>query len=215
MLTLYHYWRSSCSWRVRWALTIKGVDFKHVAIDLLHDGQKSPDFLAINPSGFVPALVIDGKPYGESMALLEWIEETWPQKPLLPTEPLKRLRVRQLCQTIVSGTQPLQNLATQRHHASDKESQSAWAHHWIDKGLRSFLKILELQHGANGIGPFCFGDQITMADLCLVPQIYNAMRFNVDMTELKVLKDIYDQAMLTPACQAAAPNNQPGAATIA
>jgi len=210
-LTLYHYWRSSSSWRVRWALAIKGVPYKHSPIDLLHDAHKSPDFMRLNPSGFVPALLIDGKCYGESMALLEWIEETWQHRPLLPNAPLARLHVRQLCQTIVSGIQPLQNLSAQHRHSDNKEAQKEWARHWIERGLQTYEQLLYEHHP----GTYSAGGDITMADLCLIPQVYNAQRFGVNLERLPLIHTIYQNCLKTSECQESAPHNQPGAQLLA
>lgn len=211
-LILYNYWRSSCSWRVRWALALKGVAFRNVPIDLLHDGQKSPDFLSLNPAGFVPAMVIDGVAYGESLALLEWIEETWPNPSLLPLDPVSRLRVRQLCLTIVAGTQPLQNLVAMRAHSTDGAEQSRWARTWIQRGLQTFEALAQLNYVA---GTFSFGGTLTMADLCVVPQVYNAKRFGVDLSEMPIVSRIYDHCLTLSACTEAAPQNQPGAQLLA
>ena len=210
-LTLFHYWRSSSSWRVRWALAIKGVSYKHSPIDLLHDAQKSPDFLRLNPSGFVPALLIEGRSYGESLALMEWIEETWKHRPLLPNSPLQRLHVRQLCQNIASGTQPLQNLSVLQKHSTDKSEQAAWAKHWIQRGLLAYEQLLH----AVPSGTFSVGGTITMADLCLIPQVYNAIRFNVNLSDTPLINAIYHNCLKTPECEESAPHNQPGAQLLA
>jgi maleylacetoacetate isomerase len=205
-LTLYHYWRSSCSWRVRWALTHKGVKYDDVPINLLLNEHRSPDFLAKNPSGFVPALVINGESFGESMAILEWIEETFPHKPLLPQSPLDRMRVRQMCLMIISGTQPLQNLSVMRKHSSDPAAQAEWSRHWITLGLQNLENLL-----ANHAGTFCFGGQLSLADICLVPQIFNANRFNVNMDAFPIIKGVHQNCLKLPECDASAPHNQKGA----
>jgi len=210
-ITLYHYWRSSCSWRVRWALTIKGVRWHSETVNLLHGGQHSPEFLALNPAGFVPAVVTSGQAFGESFAILEWIEETWRQRPLLPQDPLSRMHVRQLCNTIVSGTQPLQNLSPQQRHSSDPAEQAAWAKHWIEKGLSVYELVL--QHGRPGT--YSFGGQVTLADICLVPQCYNAERYGVKLEKWPLLAGIYRRCLELPECQESAPHNQPGAQLIA
>jgi len=210
-LTLYHYWRSSCSWRVRWALAIKGVSWRSETVDLLHNGQHSPDFLAINPSGSVPALTVAGETFGESLAILEWIEETWRAKPLLPQDPLSRMRVRQLCNTIVSGIQPLQNLSPQRKHSSDPAAQASWARYWIERGLAVYEKLLH----SGRPGSFSFGGHVTLADLCLVPQCYNAERYGVVLDHYPTIKRIYRACLATPECDASAPHNQPGAQLLA
>lgn len=205
-ITLYHYWRSSCSWRVRWALAHKGISFDDVAVNLLANEQNSPAYLAKNPGGFVPALEINGEFFGESLAMLEWIEETFRNNPLLPQNPNDRMRVRQMCQMIASGIQPIQNLSVMRMYSSDAGEQAKWARHWIAKGLDK-LEQLVSQHA----GTYCFGGALTLADLCLVPQIYNANRFNVDMTAYPTLNRINQLCLTIPECQASAPQNQKGA----
>ncbi len=212
-LTLYHYWRSSSSWRVRWALKIKGLPYHDVPVNLLANAQKSPDFLKVNPIGFVPAIETEGKCFGESLAILEWLEETnpAPAPALLPKDPLDRLQVRQLMLQIACNTQPLQNLSTMRQHSLDKDTQQAWAAHWIATGLAGYEKLL--QHGKPG--RFSVGDVVTMADLCLVPQIYNARRFNVDVALWPLLSAIGERCLTLPECKAAHPDRQPGAQLLA
>jgi maleylacetoacetate isomerase len=202
-ITLYHYWRSSCSWRVRWALIHKQIPYNDVPINLLANEQNSPHYLAINPGGFVPAISYNGMVFGESVAIMEWLEEAFPGRPLLPQNATDRLRVRQVCQLIVSGIQPIQNLSVMRKHSTDANEQSAWARHWISSGLEKVEKILSPHAGS-----FCFGGQLTMADLCLVPQIYNANRFNVDMTAFPTIGRINQTCLHLTDCQAAAPHNQ-------
>jgi maleylacetoacetate isomerase len=205
-ITLYHYWRSSCSWRVRWALAHKQIPYTDVPVNLLANEQNSPSYLAINPGGFVPAISYNGNVFGESLAIMEWLEETFAAKPLLPASATDRLRVRQICQMIVSGIQPIQNLSVMRRYSSEPSEQSSWARHWIGLGLEKLEKIV-----APHAGTFCHGGQLTMADLCLVPQIYNANRFNVDLTPFPTLTRINHNCLQIAECQAAAPQNQKGA----
>lgn len=206
-LTLSHYWRSSCSWRVRWALALKNVAYESVPVNLLHGEQGGAANLARNPAGFVPALEIDGQFYGESLALIEWIDETWKTPALYPAPPLDRLRVRQLALTIVAGTQPLQNLVTMKHYEGDDAARRGHAQFFIAKGLATYEALLA--HAPSGA--FSFGDQITVADLCLIPQVYNALRFDVDLSATPKIRAIYERALATPACQASHPQKQPGA----
>jgi len=205
-ITLYHYWRSSCSWRVRWALAYKNIPFNDIPVNLLANEQNSSSYLALNPGGFVPAISINGNTYGESMAILEWIEETVPSPPLLPKSSLDRLRVRQLCQLIVSGIQPLQNLAVMRRHSGDPSTQSAWARQWISAGLEKLEAIMR-----STAGTYSFGGEITMADLCLVPQIYNASRFNVDIAQFPTLQRVQSNCAKLSSYECSAPHNQKGA----
>jgi maleylacetoacetate isomerase len=211
-LKLYHYWRSSCSWRVRWALNIKKLKCELVHVDLLKGEHKTPAHLERSALGFVPVLEFGGalKPVGspyltESMAILEWLEEIVPEPPLLPSlddaEPLARARVRELCQIIVSGTQPAQNLAILDHFSNQDAARKEWARHFIRRGLTAFESIAK-----GTAGTFAYGDHVTMADLCLVPQVYNARRFDIDVDqEFPVLARVAAAAMETPECQAARP----------
>ena len=206
-LELFHYWRSSCSWRVRWALRHKGVAYQDRPINLLKNEQNSPEYLAVNPSGFLPALrTADGTVYGESMAILEWIEEMFPQNPLLPSSPAERARVRQICQMIIAGTQPLQNLSVMRMYSTDQADQQAWSQHWIALGLAK-VETVVAQHA----GTYSVGGELSLADLCVVPQVYNAIRFNIPMDQFPTLKRINDHCITLASCDAAAPHTQPGA----
>ena len=205
-VTFYHYWRSSCSWRVRWALKHKGLAYSEVPVNLLQNEQNNPSFIAKNPGGYVPAIEIDAGVFGESLAILEWIEETYPTNPLLPKAASDRLRVRQMCQLIASGIQPIQNLAVMRRHSSDPSEQAKWANHWITTGLEKFEALITPYAGT-----YCFGGELTLADLCLVPQVHNALRFNVNMTPYPVTARINQHCLTLPACLAAAPQNQAGA----
>lgn len=205
-LDLYHYWRSSCSWRLRWALAYKGIDYAAHPVNLLLAEQRAPDYLAINASGSVPTLLIAGKAYTQSLALIEYLEELQPEPPLLPQQPLARLRVRELAQIIACDTQPLQNLRVMRAHSPDSEVQKDWARQWISAGLAVFEQRL----GASWQGPWAAGANLSMADLALVPQVYNAKRFGVDMTPLPHCESIYRAALTLPTCLAASPELQSG-----
>jgi maleylacetoacetate isomerase len=199
-ISLYHYWRSSCSWRVRWALNTKNVPYDLHPVNLLTQEQRDPKFLAVNPSGFVPAMKVDDQILGESLAILEWIEETWPSPALLPTTPNDRALVRQMSLVIVSGTQPLQNLSVMRAYSDDQAEQKAWAQRWIDEGLAKFDKLAEKHSGS-----FSFKDQLTFADLCLIPQLYNARRFDIDTSKYPLLERIDKRCLAIKECFDAAP----------
>lgn len=208
-LTLYHYWRSSCSWRVRWALAIKGLPYESVSVDLLKGEQQGSNYALQAPTQYVPCLVINGKPFGESLAIIEYLEDMYPNPALLPKDPEKKLTVRQLSHIIASGTQPIQNLSVMRLHSSQPEEQQAWARHWIRKGLEAYSRVL-IAAGLKD-GAYSLGNEITLADLCLVPQVYNAFRFQVPIKDLPRLEEIYNNCLNLPACEQAAPQNQPGA----
>ncbi|XP_067941550.1 maleylacetoacetate isomerase-like [Watersipora subatra] len=178
---LYSYFRSSASWRVRIALALKGIDYDYSAVHLVKDGgeQHKDEYRAMNPMGHVPTLIIDGHTLTDSMAIMEYLEETREEGPkLLPADPVTRAKVRALSHVIVSSTQPLQNLGVIQYAASLNLDKVAWALHWITKGLTGFEKMV-----APTAGKYCFGDELTLADLCLIPQLYNARRFGLDMSE--------------------------------
>lgn len=171
------YWRSSCSFRVRIALGYKKVDYEPLLVNLLEGDQKKPAHLAKNPFGHVPTLTIDGVTHVDSIAIMELLEELHPDPPLLPKASHDRARVRALVQTIASGIQPLQNLVVlDRVGGTDQEKRSDWMKFWITRGLGAFEAL------ASEGGPFAYGTTFTMADACLVPQIYASRRVGVDLT---------------------------------
>lgn len=211
--TLYHYWRSSSSWRVRWALMLKGVDFEAVAVNLLRGEQQAADYVAKNPQGLVPLLTVPTPNGGvvqlsESMAILEYLEEVYPQPALLPVEALGRARVRQLSQVIVADTQPLQNLSVLRHISSEAAAQKVWAQKYIRRGFDAYEALLAQPgwHSGGRAGRYSYGDSVTMADLCLVPQVYNALRQELDLARWPRLQAVYLAALATEAAQRSAPD---------
>lgn len=208
-LTLYHYWRSSCSWRVRWALALKGLEYKSVPVNLLKNEHNELAYLKLNPSGQVPCLLVDGRPLSESLAIIEWLEETFPANPLLPKDPWLKAEIRSFVQMIAAGIQPLGNLRVQQFVSKESEKKAEWARHFIDEGLIPVETMLR-KFSKDGKA-FCFGDEPSMADLFLIPQIYNAARFQVDMSRFPLSQRIYENALKTAACDKAAPHNQPGA----
>lgn len=204
-LRLAHYWRSSCSWRVRWGLTIKGIPCDYVAVNLLSDEPESPEHLKRNPMGHVPVLecLDQSGPYrylGESIAILEWLEEIQPQPTFFPGNSYQRARIRQLAEIINSGTQPLQNLTVTQLHSSDPGEQKKWNQIWIRKGLRSYETLVQ-----ETAGRFSIGDTLSLADLFLIPQCYNAKRNDVNLSEFPIIEKIHSNALQTESCQASAP----------
>ena len=200
-MVLKHYWRSSCSWRVRWALALKGLPYQSEHVDLLKGEQRKASFLRQNPQALVPVLVVDGVPYYESLAIIEWLDEHHPPNPLLPSSPVERMQARQLAYMVSCGIQPLQNMNAQRYYSRDPQARLRYARHYIERGFRAFEQRLQ-QLGA---GTFCLGGQVTLADLCLIPQVYNAKRFACDMHAFPLIDRIYRHCMQTAACQASAP----------
>jgi len=210
--TLRGYWRSSCSWRVRIALALKGVSYDTVSVHLVQDGgqQHHSDHRDVNPMREVPVLLAGTEPLAQSMAILEYLEETVPSPALLPPTPLARARVRQMAEIINSGIQPIQNLRVMQHlgreYDIEKPGQIQWSRHWIHLGFEGLHTLID-QHG----GRFSFGDQITIADLCLIPQLYNARRFGVDLNAFPKLTAIESECSANPAFMAAHPDQQPDA----
>jgi maleylpyruvate isomerase len=209
-MKLHGYFRSSASYRVRIALNLKGLGAEHLPHHLRKGEQYAPAYLAINPQGLVPTLEDDtGAIITQSLAIIEWLEETHPLPPLLPKEPLRRAKVRAFALAIVSDTHPVQNLkvlARLREMGLPEDKVSAWAGWANREGLTACEKLIEKESG-----PFCFGTAPTMADLCLVPQLANARRFGVDINAYPRLLQAEAAAKAMPAFADAAPDKQPDA----
>ncbi|HTN92623.1 MAG TPA: maleylacetoacetate isomerase [Sorangium sp.] len=215
-LTLYGYWRSSCSWRVRIALAYKGIEHAYRPVNLVRDGgeQLRDDYRAKNPMAQVPTLEFeqDGavRRVSQSVAIIELLEELFPAPPLLPADPYLRAKARQLVEMINSGTQPMQNTATLKYVQGELGGdEKAFARRFIASGLAAF------QAAASELsGRFCVGDQVTVADLFLVPQLYNARRHGVDIAPLSALTRIEAACMALPAFQAAHADRQADAVPV-
>lgn len=205
-MILYGYWRSTASWRVRLALAMKGVPFDTVPIHLGQGGQLEGGFQAVNPQGFVPALKLDdGTVLTQSLAILEWLEETYPEPALLPADPVARAKVRAFAEVIACDVHPVQNLKILkrlRALGQDQQGVNAWAAWIIEDGLAACDALI-----AGQPGPYCFGDTVTMADVLLVPQLSNARRFGAELRWPRIL-EIEAACMELPAFQAAAPQAQ-------
>lgn len=212
-MKLYGYWRSSASWRVRIALNLKGLPYAYESVHLVKDGglQNTEAYRALNPMRTVPLLEVqEGSTVhrlSQSIAILEFLEERHPTPALLPGEPWARARVRMLAEMINSGIQPLQNLSVaQRIKNELKGDEQAWCAYWIDRGLTAFQTSI-----AETAGVYCEGDAVTFADACLVPQLYAARRFKVDLTPFARLTRIEKACEALPAFQAAHADRQPDA----
>jgi maleylacetoacetate isomerase len=210
-LTLATYWRSSCSYRVRIALGYKGLAYEARAVNLLEDEQKADAYRVHNPIGHVPTLFVDGVPYVESLAIMELLDELQPEPPLLPKTAHHRARVRALAETINAGVQPLQNTAVVGYLGDDKERRVAWLKHWITRGLTAFEALLATAASEGQDGPFAYGATFTMADCCLVPQVYSARRFGVDLDAWPRIVRAEAAAAALPFVAAARPEAQPDA----
>uniref|UniRef100_A0AAV1UH95 maleylacetoacetate isomerase n=1 Tax=Peronospora matthiolae TaxID=2874970 RepID=A0AAV1UH95_9STRA len=212
---LYSYWRSSCSWRVRIALEWKSIPFEYRTVHLLKGGgeQFQDEYTALNANQRLPTLVMDGHVLSQSGAILEFLEETHPEQPLLPSDPFARAQVRNLCAIIGCDVQPIQNLAVQLKATEDlpEELRAAkkqqWSHFWIERGFQALEAEL-----VKTAGTFCFGDKVTLADLYLQPQVYNANRVGVDMAKYPTIARITAELEAIPAFQRAHPSQQPDAA---
>lgn len=203
-ITLYHYWRSSASWRVRWGLEIKKVPHTKVAVNLLDAEEKSKEYLSKNPSGYLPCLVVGNKPpLAESLAILEWLEENHPTPSFFHGDSFDRAFIRRLAETVNSGIQPLQNLDVIKKVSDDKEKQAEWTRHWISRGLRVVESLLA--NYPRGGAKFSVCDRPTLGDLCLIPQVYSAHRFQVSLDPFPICDSIYKHALTTPECQASLP----------
>jgi maleylacetoacetate isomerase len=185
-LVLSNYWRSSCSYRVRLALGFKGLAYEPVYVNLIEGEQHKADYKAQNPIGHVPTLTIDGVPYVESVAIMELLEELYPEPAMLPKTPHARACVRAMVETINAGIQPLQNLIVLDLVGDVKTEQDkrvAWMKRFMPRGLAAFEALVARAEAAPGgaSGPFAYGSTFTLADACLVPQVYAARRIGLDL----------------------------------
>jgi maleylacetoacetate isomerase len=212
VLTLYTYFRSSAAFRVRCALNHKGLPYAPEIVWLLTDEQGSDAYGAVNPQRLVPTLVDDGHALAQSLAIIEYLDETKPGPKLLPADPLGRARVRSLSQLIACEIHPINNLRVlkylKRTLGHEQTAVDAWYRHWVAEGLAAFER--ELVRG--GTGRYCHGDSVSMADCCLVPQIFNAQRLKCPLDAYPRTMRVFDALMALPAFDAAQPSKQPDAA---
>jgi maleylacetoacetate isomerase len=211
-LTLHGYFRSSAAWRVRIALELKGIACAQAFRHLRKGEQSAPDFLLVNPQGLVPALEVEGRgTLTQSLAILDWLEETQPGPKLLPPDPWDRARVRALAQVIACDVHPIQNLRVlqylKREMGQQQTAIDAWARHWIALGL----EVVETRLAEPASGRFCQGDAPGLADLCLVPQLGNARRFGLELAAYPRVLTVEAACNALPAFQRAAPEAQPDA----
>jgi maleylacetoacetate isomerase len=208
----YGYFRSSAAYRCRIAFNLKGVEPDFVPVHLRRGEQKKEAYCRVNPQGLVPALAVDSHVLTQSLAIIEWLDETHPQPPLLPHDPIERAKVRVLALTIACDVHPLQNLRVLNYLKSEfDQDQSAvdrWCRHWIESGLRA----AEARVTSSGkVGPFCFGDTPGLADICLVAQMFSADRFGCDLKNMPTLSRIAAACEAHPAFAKAHPARQPDA----
>ena len=213
-MKLYSYFRSSAAYRVRIALNLKGLAYEYAPIHLLRDGgqQLKPEYRELNPDGIVPTLIDGDDVLTQSLAIIEYLEETHPEPALLPGTPLDRAFIRSIALQVACEIHPVDNLRVLKYlkHTLKvgDEAKDAWYRHWLESGFESLETRL-----ANDprVGKLCFGDTPTLADLCLVPQVFNARRFNIDMSRYPTIERIADHAAQIDAFARAAPGQQPDA----
>jgi maleylpyruvate isomerase len=215
-MKLYGYFRSSAAFRVRIAFNLKGVSSETALINLQGGDQFGAEFRKVNPQGRVPALVLDdGAVLVQSMAIMEYLEETIPEPPLLPKDAVGRARVRGLANVVACDIHPLNNLAVLNYLSKElgasEDAKVAWYRHWVAEGLGALEAMLAA--GAD-TGAFCHGDVPGLADICLVPQVFNAQRFDCPLDGYPTLMRIFNACMALPAFDAAQPMKQPEAANI-
>jgi len=210
-MKLYGYFRSSAAYRVRIALNLKGLAHEHAFVHLTRNGgaQKSPGYIARNPQGLVPALELDGGTIlTQSLAIIEYLDEAFPEPPLLPQQSVARAHVRAIAQAVACDIHPLNNLRVLqylRHRmGQDKEAVEAWYRHWIVSGFGAIEKMI----GEDG---FCAGGQVTLADVCLVPQIFNARRYEIDLAPYPRIRRVEEMCGAIAAFADAHPSRQPDA----
>lgn len=206
-MKLYGYWRSTAAWRVRLALGIKGIGYDQQAVNLLDGEQRSAAHLAMNPQGLVPVLEHDGAVLTQSMAIIEYLEERFPQPPLLPADAVGRARVRSAALVVAADVHPLGNLRVQRWLRSEMSQDDAAVTRWLHQWMADGLSTLELFAGQYG-GSFLFGDTPGLADICALPQLYNARRFGLSLADFPRLTMIDAQSSTKNWAIAAHPDNQ-------
>jgi maleylacetoacetate isomerase len=211
-LKLYGYWRSSATYRVRIAMNLKKIDYEYIPVHLVKDGgqQHSADYQRLNPSKLVPTFVDEDADVtlNQSLAIIEYLDEKYPNDcELLPKHAQDRARVRMLAYEMACDTQPLANLRVlnrlkSEYNAGDKQVKQ-WVQHWVNEGFTALTKKIDTR-----AGKFAYGYQVTLADLCIVPQVYNAVRFGVNMSDFPLIEKIYNNCMELDAFTRASPENQ-------
>ena len=203
-MKLYDYFRSSAAYRVRIALNLKGLSYERIAVNLLQGEQKEDSYKTLNPQGLVPTLVDDDKVFTQSLAICEYLEETHPEPPLLPSDPVARAQVRTLALAVACEIHPLNNSGVLKYLVeqlgASETDKLVWYHHWLREGFTSIETLL-----ANQSGRFCHGDSPTLADVCLVPQMFNARRFKLDLTPFPTIVRIEQTCLELPAFADARP----------
>jgi len=214
MLKLYGYYRSSAAFRVRIALELKALDWESIPVNLRLGDQKQQNFQQNNPQGLIPLLESNGQFIAQSLAIIEYLEELHPDPQLLPSGITERAQVRGMAYQIAMEMHPLNNLRVLKYLEKelnlDEDKKTSWYQHWIAEGFCAFEKTLKSYGSA---GQFCFGDSPSLADVCLIPQVYNGLRFKCDLSSYPLIQSIWDHCIKLDAFKSAAPENQPDATT--
>ncbi len=212
-MKLYNFCRSSASFRVRIALNLKGIPFEYISVHLAKGEHKKPQYAALAADGLVPLLDTGTQRLSQSMAIIEYLDETHPTPALLPADALGRHRVRALAQSIACEIHPLNNLRVLKYLTGplkvDEDTKTAWYRHWVREGLVSFEKQLTQLSSQAPAGKYCYGDTPTLADCCLIPQIFNGQRFDCDFSNLPRTMAAFEACMQLPAFDKAQPKNCP------
>jgi maleylpyruvate isomerase len=209
-MKLYDYWRSSAAYRVRIALNLKGLAYETVPIDLRTDAQSADNYKSVNPQGLVPAIADNGQVIIQSTAIMEWLEETHPQPPLMPSDPTGRAAVRAMMAVVACDIHPLNNLRVLNSLKADFGATQAQIDAWIARWICAGFDALETLIDRHGEG-FAFGQAPTLADCCLIPQVFNARRFNIDLTPWPRITAVDAACAGLSEFAAAHPSRQPGA----
>lgn len=210
MIKLYSYWRSSAAYRVRIALNLKNVAFEIIPVNVIEEQQHTVNYKSVNPQALIPTLIDDEVKLGQSIAIIEYLEERYPEPSLLPKVPARKAFARQLAQLIASDIHPLNNLRVltylRRDLGVDDHEKKSWYRHWVNTGLDSLNTLLKSETGT-----YCVGDKVSIADVCLIPQLYNAHRFDISLERYPRLMEIETECLKLPAFNAARPEHQPDA----
>tara|TARA_B110000046_G_C12991528_1_gene398041 strand:+ start:322 stop:951 length:630 start_codon:yes stop_codon:yes gene_type:complete len=208
-MKLYSYFRSSAAYRVRIALNLKAIDYDLAIVNLLKSQQLDEGYLAVNPQGLLPALETEEGYLAQSLAILEWLDETYPQSPIIAGSAWQKAQIRNISYAIACDIHPVNNLRVLKYLSNelnvDDEAKNKWYRHWIEIGFEKIELML------SDSSDYCVGDQPTLADICLVPQVFNAIRFKVDMAAYPKIAAIYERCNKLAAFDDAAPQNQPDA----
>ncbi|MEW6990741.1 maleylacetoacetate isomerase [Colwelliaceae bacterium 6441] len=211
-MKLFGYWRSSAAYRVRIAVNLKNIDVESVPVHLVKNGgeQHSSDYVSVNPTHLVPTFIDDDIVLNQSLAIIDYLDAKFPEVALYPENINDKALVQALSLDVACEIHPVNNLRVQQylanHLGADEQAKLAWSHHWMTTGFAAVEEKL-----TKTAGLYCFGDNVTVADLCLIPQVYNANRFKVDMTPFPIINAIVERCNQLPAFIKALPENQPDA----